>query len=177
MKRWFQSRHLREQLLVAVFVVLAGLIWLSSAAGRARGRLDDWRGARTAFDAQQLWLDRQAEIEAQAGAAVQNLDPARTFDATRLVATVTTLATAAGLSPSTDPPHTERTPQFAYHAVRVSFRRAGLAALLNFYDELSKQAPYLHLESITMQTDRAAPGQLGVTLQISATQITKQAGG
>jgi hypothetical protein len=44
---------------------------------------------------------------------------------------------------------------------------------LKFYDELAKQAPYLNLESIALQTDRSAPGALNATLQISATQITK----
>ncbi len=50
------------------------------------------------------------------------------------------------------------------------------AALLSFYDELAKQAPYLSLEQIATQTQRASPGMLDVTLQISATQITKPGG-
>ncbi|MBI2497651.1 MAG: general secretion pathway protein GspM, partial [Opitutae bacterium] len=72
-----------------------------------------------------------------------------------------------------DPPVTQRTPQFAYHTIKVTFRRANLPALLNFYDELTKQAPYLNLESMALQTDRAAAGALNVTLQVSATQIVK----
>jgi len=172
-RTWFQSRNRREQLLVTAFVVLGALIWLSSAAGRMRLRIADWRSVRGDVATQQLWLDRQGEIETQAGAAVRNLDPARTLDATKLVASVTSIATGAGLTPAIDTPVTQRTPQFAYHNVKITFRRATLPALLNFYDELVKQAPYLNLEQIALQTERSSPGMLNATLQISATQITK----
>lgn len=173
MRSWFQSRNRREQLLVTLFVVLGALIWLTSASGRLRSGLAGWRSTRGDLAAQQLWLDRRQEIETQSVAAVRNLDPARTYDATKLVATVTSLSSGAGLQPSIDPPVTQRTPQFAYHNIKVTFRRANLPALLNFYDELTKQAPYLNLESIALQTDRGAAGALNVTLQISATQIVK----
>jgi hypothetical protein len=121
-----------------------------------------------------LWLDRREDIETRSAAAVRNLDPAKTKDATRLVGTINSLATAAGLGGvAIEPPQTQVTPQFAYHNAKVSFRRANLAALLSFYDELAKQAPYLNLESIQLQTERTAPGLVNASLQISATQITK----
>jgi hypothetical protein len=173
MRSWFTSRNRREQLLVTLFVMMGALIWLSGAAGRLNTRLSTWRSTHADLGAQQLWLDRQKEIEEQSLAAVRNLDPARTLDPTKLVATVTSLASAASLQPAVDSPVTQKTQQFAYHTVKVTFRRANLPALLNFYDELSKQAPYLNLESMSLQTDRGAAGALNVTLQISATQIVK----
>lgn len=173
MRAWFEARSRREQVLVTVFVLMIAFTWFFSALGRARTRLDEWRATRVASSAQQLWLDRQADIEARSAAAVRNLDPARTHDATRLMGTVNSLATAAGLTPAIDPPQTQRTSQFAYHTIKVTFRRANLPALLNFYDELAKQAPYLNLESIALQTDRGAAGALSATLQISATQIVR----
>ncbi len=173
MKNWFQSRTRREQLLVTLFVMLGALIWLAGATGRLRTRWAGWRSTQTELGAQRLWLDRQKAIEEQSLAAVRNLDPARTFDATKLVATVTSLAGGAGLQPAIDPAVTQRAPQFTYHTIKVTFRRANLPALLKFYDELTKQAPYLSLESVSLQTDRAAAGALTVTLHISATQIVK----
>jgi hypothetical protein len=173
MRTWFEARHRREQVLVTLFVVLAAAIWLFSAMGRVRGRVAAWRSTQAALSAQQLWLDRREDIETRSAAAVRNLDPARTYDATKLVGTVNSLATAAGMGVAIDPPQTQRTAQFAYHTARVAFRRTNLPALLKFYDELAKQAPYLNLESIALQTDRSAPGALNATLQISATQITK----
>lgn len=174
MRTWFHSRRRREQLLVTLFVGLGALIWLTGAAARLRTQWSAWRSTQGDRAAQQLWLDRRQEIEAAAAAAVRNLDPARTHDATRLVATVNSLAGGAGLQPAIDPAVTQRTPQFAYHTIKVTFRRTQLPALLKFYDDLTKQAPYLNLESMVLQTDRAAIGVLNATLQISATQIVKQ---
>lgn len=173
MRTWFQSRNRREQLLVTLFVILGALVWLLSASGRLRTRWTGWRSTQAELGAQQLWLDRQKEIETASLAAVRNLDPARTLDATKLNSTVASLAGSAGLQPAIDPPVTQRTQQFNYHTIKVSFRRANLPALLNFYDELSKQAPYLNLEAVGLQTDRGAAGTLNATLQISATQIVK----
>ncbi len=173
MRRWFQRRHPREQLLLTAFVALGALIWLIAAAGRMRTRWREWHSAQSSLSDQQRWLARRADIEARAAAAVRNLDPAKTYDATRLVSTVNSLAQHAGLTPAIDSPHSERTPQFAYHTVKVTFRRAALPALLSFYDQLAQQAPYLSLEQIALQTERSAAGQLNATLQISATQIAK----
>jgi hypothetical protein len=173
MRRWFQGTRRREQVLITAFVLLGALIWLISATGRLRTQWAGWQSTRTELASQLLWLERRQEIEAAARAAVRNLDPARSIDATKLVSTVTTLATGASLSPTIDSPATQHTPQFSFHTVKVTFRRAPLNALLNFYDELAKLAPYLNLEQIAMQTERNAPGQLNVSMQISATQITK----
>lgn len=176
MKHWFNRARRREQLLITAFVLLGALVWLLSATGRLHTQWQGWHSTRVDLATQQLWLDRHKEIEAAAADAVRNLDPTRTYDATRLVSTVTSLATGASLTPSIDSPVTQRTPQFNYHTVKVTFRRATLNSLLSFYDELVKQSPYLSLEQIAMQTERTAPGMLNVTLQISATQIVKPGG-
>ena len=173
MRAWFDSRNRREQTLLTLFVVMAAIAWLFTSSGHLRARWTGWKSTRIAVAEQKLWLDRQKELEAGATSAVRNLDPAKTMDATKLVATVTSLASGASLQPAIDTPTTQRTPQFAYHTVKVTFRRATLQSLLNFYDELSKQSPYLNLEQIALQTERVGPGMLNATMQISATQITK----
>jgi type II secretory pathway component PulM len=173
MRIWFQSRTMREQLLVTGLVLMFAVTWLVSALGRIQGRITDWRSARQEHSAQNLWIERQAEIEERAAAAIRNLDPSKTYDPTRLNSALTTMASNAGLSPTIDPARTEKTAQFAYHTVRVTFRRANLSALLAFYDELVKQTPYLNLESVSLQSDRNAPTQLGAVLQISAPQIAQ----
>lgn len=173
MRNWFQARQRREQVLITAFIAMAAVVWISSATGHLRERWQAWRSGRAELATQQLWLDRQQEIEQAAATAVKNLDPARTMDGTRLVATITTLATGAGLTPAIDSPVTQRTTYFAYHTSRVTLRRTNLAGLLRFYDELAKQAPYLNLEQIAVQTERGTPGLLNVTMQISATQIVK----
>ncbi len=172
MRAWFNGRSRREQLLVTLFVLLGAGIAFTSAARRLRAEVAAWRSARLEQTAQQLWLDRREEIERRAASAVSNLDPSRTYDATGLAATITRLASSAGLSPAVDPAVTQRTPQFAYHTARVTFRRASLPALLRFYDDLAREAPYLNLEQVAVLSDRA-PGVVNVTAEISATQVIR----
>jgi hypothetical protein len=171
MKRWFRDRKPREQALLAVFVVLGAIIWLSAANGRFRRGLDSWRFSRNELASQDLWLDRQELIRSRSAAAVQDLDPMRTYDASRMMATLTSLSAAAGLSPAIDPPATQRGTEFTLHQVRMSFQKASLASVLKFSDELIRQAPYLNLEQITLQTDRVSADTLSASLTISAAQI------
>ncbi len=174
MKRWFQKRSRREQVLLLLFAGLAGLVWLGSATGRLRSNLTEWRGTRVNLAAQQLWLDQASAIEKRSAAAIRDLDPARTYDVTRLVAEISAIAGTAGVQVAVDPPVTERTPQFAYHTAKASLRRATLPQVLRFYDELARRSPYLSLEAVTLQTERAS-GTLNATIQVSATQITPAA--
>jgi hypothetical protein len=173
MRAWFETRPRREQILVTVFVVMAALTWVFSSLGRLRTRVSEWRSTQAVSASQKLWLDRRDDIETRSAAAVRNLDPAKTLDGTRLQGTINSLAAAAGLSVTIEPAQVQRTSQFIYFNSKVSFRRANLPALLSFYDELAKQAPYLNLESIVLQTERTAPGVINATLQISSMQITK----
>lgn len=175
MKRWFQARKPREQALLAAFTLLGAVTWLSAAHGRWRGRRDDWRASRADLAAQQLWLDQQRVITDQSAAAVRNLDPARTYDSTRLVTDIMALAAKAGLAPVVDTPVTRRATRFTYHQARVSFPQATLPALLQFSDEIARLAPYLSLEQLTVQVDRASADTLNVTLLVSATQIGEAA--
>jgi hypothetical protein len=173
MRAWFETRHRREQILVTVFVVMAALTWLFSSLGRLRRSVADWRSTQAITASQKLWLDRREDIEKRSVAAVRNLDPAKTLDGTRLQGTINSLASAAGLAPNIEPALKQVTSQFTYYNSKVSFRRANLAALLSFYDELAKQSPYLNLESITLQTERTSPGVINASMQISSMQVAK----
>lgn len=171
LKAWFLGRLLREKVLVLGFVLLGALIWLSSAAEAMKVNQRSLAAAKSELDAQGLWLDNRAVIEEAARSAASNLDASKTFDATFLVAEVTGMARRAGLTVNTEPPRTQRSPQFAIHTVQVSTRRAELAAVIRFYQELASKAPYLGLEQISIQGDRGAPGMLNVTLQIASVEL------
>jgi uroporphyrinogen-III decarboxylase len=173
MKQYFLQRSHREQMLLTLFVVFAGAIWIFAAAGRLRARLQEARLAHADSAAQQLWLDRQADIEARAAAAIKSLDPARTFDATRLASEISTMAREAGLTINTEPPRTTQTPQLAIHSVQVTSRRAALSALLKFYEALNERAPYLGLEQCSLLVERNSGGLLTATLQVSSVEVIR----
>lgn len=166
MKALYLSRTLREKVLVLVLAAAVAAGWLTAAAGRLVERWRGWQQVSAAQRDQRWWLDRRSVIEERAARAVQQFEPGRTLDASHLVGEVSALAGAAGLSAGIDPPRTQRTDQFAYHTVQVSFRRAGLGALVNFYEALGRRAPYLALEQSTLAADRADPARLNATFVI-----------
>lgn len=171
MRTFFLSRSLREKLLVLLFAAAVAVVWLTGATGRL---IEDWQGWRSAVieqENQRLWLGHRPAVEERTAQAVRNFEPDRTLDATHLIGEVSALADAAGLSAGIDPPRTQRTDQFAYHTVQVSFRRAGLDALVNFYEALGRRAPYLALEQCTLTADRAAPERLNATFSIFSVEV------
>jgi hypothetical protein len=166
MKNILLRRTPRERVLILFFLFAAALVWLVSAGSRME---EKWRAARvTAADlaAQKLWFDRRSAIEERARAAAESLDPAHTLDATRLAGEVSAIAGRLGLTIAVEPPRTERTGELAYHTVQVSFRRADLAALVRYYRELERRAPYLALEKSLLRAGSANPAEIDAVFSI-----------
>lgn len=173
MKRFFITRSRREQVLVMLLVVMAGAIWLSSALGRIRSTASAWNSAHQDLKSQQLWLNRRSEIDARTEAAVKSLDPSKTLDPTRLVSQISALASAAGISPSTEPPRTTHANNLAVHTVQVTCRRAKLASVVKFYEGISTRAPYLVLEQCTVQAERGAADLVNASFVLSSVEVEK----
>lgn len=160
MKKAFLRRSPRERFLLLVFLAAVAVLWLVSAMERLQARRTEGRLVAGQLDTQKFWLDQKAGIDARAAKAGTVFDRARTLDATRLVGEVSALARAAGLSAATEAPRTQRTGQFAYHTVQVTFNRAELPALIRFYRALGQRAPYLALEEVSLVANRANPAQI-----------------
>jgi hypothetical protein len=173
MKRFFLARSSRERVLLLAFTLALGVVWLLSAVDHLIGQMRDHRLAVIDAASQKLWLDSKAEIEGRAARAASSLVPERTFDATRLVGEVSSIAGHASLSPVVEPPRTQHADQFSYHTVQVSFRRASLESLVKFYRELSQRAPYLALEECSVTASRANPSELDAQFSIYSVEVSK----
>jgi len=175
LRAWFLGRLLREKILVLALVLTGAVIWLSSASTRLATTMRGFRQAQSELATQKVWLDNQATIEEAAAEAVSNLDPAKTYDATSLVSAVISMSKNAGLAANTEPPRTQRSSQFAVHTVQVTARRAELASVLRFYQDLSSKAPYLGLKEVSVQGDRSTPGMVYVNLKIDSVELVRDA--
>jgi hypothetical protein len=173
-KAWFLGRLAREKVLLAAFVLLGALIWLSSALERLGETREAARVVNSELETQALWLSNRPAIEEAAAAAVRNLDASRTLDSTFLVAEVQAMAGRAGLQVVVEPPRTQRSPQFAVHTVLVRSQRASLPNLLRFYQELAAKAPYVGLEQVTLRIDRASAGAVNADLQVTSVELLRQ---
>ena len=173
MKAFFQTRLLREKLLLLAFIGLVAVVWASSTAGRAVAYVRDYGVVSTDLEEQRLWLERREAIAATAAAAIGNLDPSRSFNAVRLPAELGAVAAATGPSGSTSSEALplERTAQFAVNSIRYRITRSDWDTIKRFYLELSKRAPYITIEQFTLSAERANPAQLNALLRVTAVEV------
>jgi len=174
MKAFFLSRVIREKILLLALVLIAALMWLSSAAGRGSQFLRDYTRTTETLRAQQMMLDARESIEARATAAIAQLDPASTFDTVKLQSELDAIAKAAGIASTTiGDARTEKTTQFSVNSATINMRNVDYASLVKFYEELKKRAPYIGLDSLTMQANTANVTQLTVTIKVSSVEVAK----
>ena len=171
MKAFFYRCALREKILLLTFAALALFIWSGQLLGRGLRFRDEWRAVRSERAAQLVWRQNASAIAARATAAIRSLEPAKTLNATRLVGELTALSASAGLTADISLQSSVRTDQFAFHTAQVNFRRADLAALLGFYQQLAQRSPYLGLDQFSLVVDRASPAQLNASFRVVAAEL------
>lgn len=175
LRHFFLTRALREKALLLTFLAIGVGIWISSLNRRAQVSVRDYGRTTAELNVQQQWLSQKAEIEASAAAAVQNLDPSKTFNAARLNAELAAIAAAVGLTRDfqTESPRTDRTNQFSVHTIQFTARRAQFDVLTKFYQELLKRAPYIGIEQFALAADRTNPAQLNASLRVTSVEIAR----
>jgi hypothetical protein len=63
--------------------------------------------------------------------------------------------------------------QFAVHTVPFTVNKVTWEALLPFYVNLQHKAPYITIESMSVQGITAAPGMLNVSIKISSVEVMR----
>lgn len=175
MKTFFLSRQSREKILLLGLVLVAALWWLSSAIGRGSAFLGDFRSTTENLKMQKLTLDARESIQARATAAIQQLDPSRTFDTVRLQAELDAIATTAGIvNKNIGDARTEKTAQFSINSAQITIRNTDYASVIKFYEELKKRSPYIGLDQLTLSpSNQANPAQLTLMVKVSSVEIVK----
>jgi len=176
MKAWFLGISRREKVLVLALVLGVAGVWGTSVSQRLGGFALTYRTTKADFDEQQAWLARQDQIEADAAAAVEDLDSSRTFNGLQLSAEIESLASAAGFTGESVrieglPP--QQTAQFTVHTAQLRLRGVEWGALLAFYDALSARAPYINIERFELGAPNRNSGLLAATLTASSVEITR----
>ena len=174
MKAFFLSRVIREKILLLALVLIVTLMWLSSAAGRASAFVSDYKRTTETLKLQQMRLDARESIEARAAAAIAQLDPASTFDTVRLQSELDAIATASGITNKTiGDARTEKTTQFSVNSASINLTNVDYASLVKFYEDLKKRAPYIGLDTLSIQPNAANVTQLRVTIKVSSVEVAK----
>lgn len=175
LRAYFLGRVLREKLLLLAFIVLAALIWLSSFARRGGQMWRDHRATTSQLKDQAMWISNKGFIDEQARRAAAQLDPAKTLDGVKLVGAVNQAAAEAGLRDNftTSLSGTQANGQFAVNTATCDVRNAPYEAIQKLYQQLQQRAPYIGIEQFSLQSNRANPSQLSLTLKVSSVEIAR----
>ena len=175
MKSFFLSRQSREKILLLGLVIMATLWWLTSALNRGTTFIADWKNTTDTLKSQQRMLDARETIQARAAAAIQQLDPASTFDTLHLQAELGIMTDAAGIANKTiSDARSERTAQFSVNSAQIQIRNTDYPSLVKFYDELKKRTPYIGLDQMSIQpANPANPVLLIMVAKVSSVEIAR----
>ena len=171
MKHFFFSLKPRERFMALAALLVAALLWSTSAWTRVRGGWDDWRALEvTALD-QKAWLAKQTEVSKATALAMQGLDSGHGYDQAKLVAEAVNATKEAGLNANTESPKTTKGGKFAIHSLQMSCRKADLASVLRFYESVKSRAPYLAIGNLSMTVDRGSAGTVTLKATITALEL------
>ena len=171
MKAFFLTRQFREKLLLVGLILMAAATWLSSASHRTARFWREFHATSVLLDGQNELIAQRSLIEAEAKAAIEHLEPSKTFDGVRLQAEVDAIARRTGVvNYAADNVQTERVSQFSMNSMQLTIRNADYATLVKFYIELSKQAPYIGIEQFRLS---ASNFKHSVAMRVSSVEIAK----
>ncbi len=173
MRNLFMNRTRREKYMVVLFLLAIVIIWGGSLADRAGAISREFETTGSLLQEQQIVLDNAEEIEARMRAGVENLDPERILNGSRLLSEIASIAQRHGLNPDITPPDTEEGEVFFFHLVRVTIRQADMASLMAFSDDIQRRAPYMGLEQLNLTPNRENPTQLAAVFRISSVELTQ----
>lgn len=171
MKNFYNSKLLRERVLMLVFLGIGVVWWGTALAGRTRQNVQAWKSVAEDGKIQQMWLGRGGSIGERTAQVAKQLDAARTMNAAQAYAEVSRIA--QGLPLEMGAQRTDRTDSFALHSLQVTFRRTDMAALLRFYEGIASRAPYLGIDQCTISVDRSTPGQLNAVFRIYSVEAVR----
>lgn len=169
-KRLFRRMSVREKLLSLLFFFVILLIWTSSLFHRASTWNQSRKQASTDLQTQQQWLDRSDQYDAGLARALERVDPTKTYSAAQLSGRIDSILRQVDLSGSADidPVRTREGEIFNDHNVRVRLNRISIAQIIELNKLLSKESPYINLQSVRFNANRRNPEELDVRLELNS---------
>ena len=174
-RAFFLGRAQRERVMLVIFaLMLVGYAFshFSDQVKRFWGE-SHHTSVELALQAQDLAARNDIMISAQKAAG--QFDPARTLNAASLLATVTQLATDAGMVNVSGVPDQQEgasSGQFAVHTLHFTIPKTDWPSLLNFYVALRKLHPYIGIEQFNIGSSAGASA-VNVDMRLSSVEIVR----
>lgn len=120
------------------------------------------------------WLLKEGDINAGLKNALERMDASKTFRRDRLVGKVDGIARTTQIAFDLSAPKTQNNGIFDIHSVRINFKEARLEELIDFYQKIRKEAPYIGLDAINLVPERMDPALIRAQYTISSFELTQQ---
>lgn len=176
---FFLSRLARERILIVALLLVAAVLWLQNYAGRVGGFITESKNTTKTLAFQERVLLNRVAIEKFAKDQASSLDPSQTLDGTRLVGALTGMANDAGISnySTSDQQDSggEGGQPFVIHSTLFNIQGVPFAKLQEFYTKVQARAPYISIESLTVNNNRANPNAdaLSVSMKVASVEIVQ----
>jgi hypothetical protein len=170
LSRLFKRMTVRERALLLSFLIVLVLIWANAWFDRASSWQTQRALTQNALSTQQEWLSRDAFFTEGLATALERVDPAKTYAASRLSGQVDSIIRQSGLSAQADidPVRTREGEIFNDHNLRVRLSRISIAQLIQLNKLLSAETPYINIQNVQIQKNRRNPEQLDVRYEINS---------
>jgi len=176
LRRFIETLSLRERTLIAAFLWVLLLWWLTTVLGEARAAARAHETAVATLRDHQMWFDNAADINATLMAAREGVDPANTYNAEQLTGRMDSLLREQELRYNSARPLTESTDVFSWHTLRIDVPRASLEELLELEAGIRTFAPYIALAEFQVVARNARdPRQLNATFVVVSFELNEDA--
>lgn len=169
MKTFFNSKTMRERVMLTAFLLIVATFWARSLSGRWQLQQGDWQLQNAELARQQELLVSQEPVMQRLASVTAKLDPKKTMNATAAFAEINRMG--QGMAVELGAQRTERTDDIAMHSLQATLRRVDLPTLLKLYQQISQQAPYIGIEHCVITSERSSPGQVSAVFRIYSIEV------
>ena len=172
----YHKRSLREKYLLLGFALIILIVWTQSVLERT----NQWNEQRTLtkveLSTQQQWLDREAQYEEQLKAALEKVEPSKTFTAAQLSGKVDEIIRRIQLESKADldPVQSKSGEIFNDHTMRLRVNNISIEQFIRLNTALKLNSPYIEPKSIRISKNQRKPTEMNVRFEINSFDLVEK---
>lgn len=170
-KKFFNKISQREKILLTMVLWIGVIIWATLIIARMADLKADFNKIKGTLAYQAIWLGNQQVIKSRLAEALVKLDPTKTYSKNQFIAKVDSLAQKSKANYSINNPTTKAGDIFNEHALMVQFKDATINQFINFDNDISKEAPYLEVNKVSINPNPRDPNLLSIQFNIIAIEL------
>ena len=174
-RRMFLRMSVREKLLALLFVLVMLFLWTNNLMQRGSQWKSDFASAGGRLERQQLWLDVEERTAIELEAALERVEPNKTFSASQLAGRIDDIVRQAGLATKADinPVKTREGEIFDDHNIRVRLRRIDIGQVIDFNSRIRDESPYINIEKVTLTPVKNKEAEIDARFEINSFELKR----